>query len=498
MDFGSMLSNLAVNAGGSQIAGVEQAQRVANVEDTRAQTQMRQMQALSMKQEMADKADAATDLKAGMSTVQGGIKTQEDIIKGATATMNIAAQKGRYTEVKAMEDLIKGAQTEIKASTDAVAADRQAKAEDAGRTALSYQENPTPAAAAEVVRKAIAAGVPVEEIPPSTDKKSFDRWVDSLPGKARSVEKATEYKQAKDKAEADRIEKAREADQRNAAILEGQRSTAEARESNRLTQQMIAANKLAETARHNEAVEAEKNRQAEAKETAKASKGAKVGLNEQKVSDTVIRNSAQGVRVLQNMLELPGSAAQSLFAKIKDTNLTDSLIRTGGNIMTTEADQMVTAIGAEMGVIVGQVVTAGSGRGAALPIVDSFQKMTTPQKGDSQHMKLLRIANAGEILKLELKNITPGATEELEKSRTDMIKFLDGLPSTKDVIRTMPAGGRQQTMQQFMDLSKQASALQVKASALPREGEAAQRTGETKVVGNVTYHKTATGGWEHD
>ena len=64
MDFGSMMSDLAVGAGRSQIAGAEQMQRQAQAEDTRAQAQVRQMQALAMKQDMSEREGMAAEAKA--------------------------------------------------------------------------------------------------------------------------------------------------------------------------------------------------------------------------------------------------------------------------------------------------------------------------------------------------------------------------------------------------------------------------------------------------
>lgn len=404
MDFGSAMSQIAVEGGRAQIAGVEQAQRVANVEDTRAQTQLRQMQALAMKQEMTDKADAATDLKAGMSTVQGGIKTQEDIIKGATATMNIAAQKGRYSEVKAMEDLIKGAQTEIKATTDAVAADRQAKAEDAGRTALSYQENPTPAAAAEVVRKAIAAGVPVEEIPPSTDKKSFDRWVDSLPGKARSVEKATEYKQAKDKAEADRIEKAREADQREKNHLLQIQATAAAQANADATRRLAIATVAASKAA---ADEARAERQA-ARDAEKA-KGLQLTAKQKDTSDAVAGMAHEGYRTLHGFNQMLAGTTAGAFQDLNAHTIVDSLMKVGGNVITPQDQQMFQTNAAGFGRAVLSAETAGIGRSPTAAQIIDMQRAVVPQEGDDYYTAAYKIATGNAIIlnRLETRHTNP-------------------------------------------------------------------------------------------
>ena len=352
--------------------------------------------------------------------------------------------------------------------------------------------NPTPAAAAEVVRNAIAAGVPVQEIPPSTDQKAFARFVDTLPGKARSVERATEFKQAKDKAEADREERIRHDKETEAARLESIRSTAASQANANATRQLAIATMSADRARAEEA-------KALLKSQSNASARGHIGLREQAISDLIIRNSAQGVRVIDNMMSVPGSAAQSLFTKISDGSLQGSLTKAGGNMITPEADQAVTAIGAEMGLVVGQVVTAGAGRGAALPIVESFQKMTTPQAGDTPLMKVMRLANAGEIMRLELKNIPPGSTDELEESRQNMKDFLGKLPTTKQVLKMMPDAEREHSMGQYMDIVKKSTEMVVKGKELAAtETKPAERTGETKTLNGITYHKNARGGWEQD
>ena len=404
MDFGSMLSDLAVNAGQTQIAGVEQQQRVANLADTKAQTQMRQMQALSMKQEMDDKIGAAADLKAGMGTVQGGIKTQEDIIKGATATMNLAAQKGRFTEVKAMEELIKGAQGEIKATTDAAIAEKQAKAETAGRSALTYQDNPTPAAAAQVVRDAIAAGVPVEEIPPSTDQKAFSRFVDSLPGKARSVEKATEFKQAKEKAEADRIERAREADLREATRLEGIRSAAEGREQNNQTRKLIASLALAERAREADA----RQERADARAAEKA-KGLQLTAKQKDTSDAVAGMAHEGYRTLHGFNQMLAGTTAGAFQDLNAHTITDSLMKVGGNIITPQDQQMFQTNAAGFGRAVLSAETAGIGRSPTAAQIIDMQRAVVPQEGDDYYTAAYKIATGNAIIlnRLETRHTNP-------------------------------------------------------------------------------------------
>ena len=470
MDLGSMMGDLITNAGHAQIAGAQQEMRQAQADDTRAQAQMRQMSALSMKQDVADRKAITDETKASSEEFQRSSKTSADIQKLANAKEGSAIAHNQFGMAKEYGEMAKMAEAEQQTALKNKAEEAHQKNEGVANTAAAYEANPSTENAKALAAQAAAAG---QQNIPATGTPEFASWAVAQKTAAMDSAKRLEWSQK----EADIKEKQKETErshQANEAIrLEGIRATALARE--QLEEGRNA--RAAETRVNKERLQLDREKwqseQADKKAATKAAGGAKVGAIEQKVSDTIIRNSAQGVRVIDNMLSVPSSAANSLFGSMKDVTLTDSLVRTGGNFLTKEADQEVTAIGAEMGVIIGQVVTAGSGRGASLPIIQSFQKMTTPQQGDTPHMKLMRLANAGEILQLELTNITPGATKELEDSRSRMLKFLDKLPTTKDVLRLTPAKERGQTMQQYADLQKKIGDTRGQASALPKETETA-------------------------
>lgn len=473
MDFGSALSNLAVNAGQSQIAGVAFA-------DAQATSQMHQMQALAMKKHVEDQAAIQEESKQLTADFRRSAQTADDTLKWARQMSAISLAHGDFEAASNYEAAEKSALDEKKRLLDTAAEETKMRGEGAAKAAFNYMDNPTPEAAQQLALAAQRAGVDPKTIPPA-DAPAFATWAQGMTKQGMDTAKRIELKQKDDEFRLRQTEiaaeKARADETRRMQI----RETAAAR----AAAERDRADRNAEIARHNQEMEAISKMRLEDKEARDKAKGGKVGLNEQKVSDTIIRNSAQAVRVIDNMLSTPQSAAASLFSQIKGGNLTDSLVKAGGNLLTKEADQEVTAIGAEMGVIIGQIVTAGSGGRAALPIVQSFQQMTTPQVGDTPHMKLLRLANAAEIVKLELKNITPGATEELESSRKDMQKFLGDLPSTKDILKLLPQKDRQQTMSKYMDMVKQSGQLQAQAAALPKD------TG-----GSSSDSSTATsGGW---
>ena len=441
MDFGSMMSDVMIGAGQSQISGAEQQQRLANIEDTRAQTQMRQMQALAMKQEMDDKQNAAADMKTGMATVAGGIKTQEDIVKGATAAMTIAASKGNFAEVKVMEDLIGNANKEIKATTDVAIAEKQAKAETAGRSALAYQDNPTPAAAAEVVRNAIAAGVPVQEIPPSTDEKAFARFVETLPGKARSVEKATEFRQAKEKAEADREARITKDKADNEVRLEAIRSTAASQANANATRQLAIATMSADRARAAEAKQERDDRRAEEK-----AKGLQLTAKQKDTADAVAVMAHEGARSLHGFGKMEAGATTGAFVDLQGHTVEESLTKVGGRLVTGQQAQMFQTNAAGFGRAVLSAETVGIGRSPTAAQIDDIHRAVTPQEGDTYYTAAYKLATGNAIIlnRLETRHTNPDPKVEAQLTKDEAyMRTLATPEQVYDAAQKDPKGKRE-------------------------------------------------------
>lgn len=493
MDFGAILGNLATGAGAVQIATVEQEQRQATADNTKAEAQIHQMSALTMKQDAAARQKTQTEMASATKAFQDGAKTDSDILQFSMKGAATAMANNQFDLAKGYEEMGKLAEGNLKTVAETRAKEQAAASNKLGETAMDYVAAPSEAGAQALVDAAIKSGKDPKTIPARTDP-AFASWAQMQTTEGPANEKRVEAMR-KDAEIKEKQKETERADRANEALrLEHIQDVKAAQAQADATRQLAITTASADRARAEEA-------RAARREQSNASARGSVSKHEGFIADLTIKNAAQGVRVIDNMMSVPGSAVQSLFTKIADGSLSGALTKAGGNLFTPEADQAVTAIGAEMGLVVGQVVTAGAGRGAALPIVESFQKMTTPQAGDSPMMKVLRIANAGEILRLELKNIVPGGTPELEESRKEMMEFLGKLPSTKQILKAMasqPGAEKEQTMGEYMKMMKQSTELTTKGKeAAAAEKKSTERTGETKKIGDVTYYKTASGGWEH-
>jgi hypothetical protein len=387
MDFGSIMGNLATQAGYAQIAGTQQQQREANVEDTRAQASMRQMQVLAMKQEQTDRENLAADAKAGFDSVAGGIKTQADIAKGATAAATLAGQKGHYGAMIEMEKLAGHADEQARKQTSDHILEQQQQRETMSTAASDYMAAPSTEAAQNLLDKAAKAGVDVSKAPSVSDPK-FVSW-------AKEQEKAG----MTSKERAAFVEKQREFDIKAKEIEQKNRDLAQSRrehEANlallREGQQQFRQMQLQMQQERLELQRTEAQRKAEGK-------GKGMGVQAEGRLDTQAKMMSEGARSLRSMGQFKIDATASPFMDLKGHELTGAITRLGSNVITPADVQMFSVAGAGVGraVLVTETLGAGS-RAPSEAQIEGMQKTVTPQAGDTKATALYKMATGAAIL----------------------------------------------------------------------------------------------------
>jgi hypothetical protein len=417
MDFGQLISNAAVNAGNVMIAGAEQQQRQASAENTQAEARMRQMNALMMKQDMEEKKAITTEMAGANEEFGKGAKTDQEVMTYANKGAATAAAHGRFDLMKGYEDMAKSAETALKTSIENKAKETAALHSAVGSAAIDYVNMPSEEGATALRDAAVKAGVKPDSIPLRTDPQ-FASWAKGMQTYGLDSGKRIEHM---DK-EQDLKRQQEERERHNKEVEEQRRAAEVDKAAARETTKLLLQQGL------------EIRRQSMLDREERAKKGGEAGKVEQKISDGIIRNAAQVQRVLTTSIAATAKSSGSIFTHLGDGTLTEALVRSGTQAITPTDSKAMDSLQAEMGTVMAQILTAGSGRGPNMPLQESMQKLNQTLPTDPPIIKLFRLANAAEAVKLELDNIVPGGTPKLEENRQNMIKFFDKFPSTAELM----------------------------------------------------------------
>ena len=432
MDFGSIMGDLATNAGLGQIAGAQQQQRQAQADDTRAQAQMRQMSALSMKQDVADRKAITDETAAASDAFQKSAKTAADVQKLATTKEGAAMAHNQFDMAKSYGEMAKMAEAEQQSALKNKAEEVHQKNESVANAAGAYEAVPSTENAKALAEQAIAAG---QKNVPATGTPEFASWAVAQKTAAMDSGKKLEWaaKEADIKANQERLKQKQEQD--HADKLERERQTA-AYQSGVLDLKKTSLQLIAQgqQMRHEDAVA----RREEAAAKHATTDGSNIGKVEQRGADSLIRSSSQVRRVVDNMMATSIGASGGLFEHLKDETAAEALIKSGTLAITPQEDQMISAMGAEMGAIGAQMLTVGSGRGPNLALQTAVGSIATSKPTDPPLLKLFRLSNFAELAYQELRASPKGGTKELEEIRQDNMEAFRKLPSPSKLLRLVP------------------------------------------------------------
>lgn len=417
MDFASGLSALATNAGYALQAQQHQAQQQAQLDDTRAQVQIRQMQALGMRQELDDRKNREADAKEGFAGLGEGVKSLEGQLKGYENTAAIAASKGHFDTARQMELLARGVQTELKGQREAAYQDLAIKNESAGKAALEYQDNPTPEAAQAVVQKALAAGIPKEQIPPATDAQAFGRFARSLPTRAMSVEKSVTLKQQEAKATEDRNARTEAQRAEHERKLERDRETAAARGDSLEIKRLLARSLI--EAREGRGKNADGFRKTH---PAQVESGIQM----------IVGSAGEAMQALENIADMNKGTTGSMFSELQNHNLSDALVRGGTQALTPERQKLYDTMLGGLSTEMVRVLTGGGGRGGTQAMADELRKVLRVEPTDSEGLAMFKLINGVGMLRNRLHFLDNSDSPKMKGLQAELEEKFKSYPTTKE------------------------------------------------------------------
>ena len=418
MDFGSMLSTLATNAGNSQIYGVQQQQREANLEATQTSNAIQQMALLTHQQDFEGRKAVAADMAVMAKDFQQGAKTQQDVLKLATTGAATALTRNQFGLAKEYEDMAKLAEGNLKSQVEVKAREVQASREASSTLAADYLANPTPDTAQQLAQAALRAGVAPQAIPLSNSPQ-FAAFAKSQLGASKDGERRLEHmdkeSDIKDKATA----RAEEFKQREQDRALQRSSIALQREQNN----MFKREQL------------DRLRANDEERRAKAAAGGPEHLTAQgeNTVEGVTAATGEAIRGLRIIGDMSTAEKSSAFAGLHGDGVMSSLTRVGGNVVTPQSSQMYTTATQGLGMEIGRVLTLGGGRGITQAQIDEFQQMIQARPGDTEYTAMFKFANAADILRNRLETLPDSRIKKVRDQQNAYMKELERIPRPGEV-----------------------------------------------------------------
>ena len=368
MDFGSMMSNLAIGAGQSMISGAEQQQRQASADDTRAQAQMRQMSAMTMKQDLADRKSVSDETQAAQATFQQSQKTASDVQKLATAKEGAALSHNQFGMAKEYADMARMAEAEQKTALQNKAEEVHQLNEGVAQAASAYSDVPSTENAKALAEQATRAGQ--KNIPP-TGTPEFASWATGQKMAAMDSGKKLEWVQKEADVKARQTETERHNKETEAARLDGIRSAAQGREMLEAGRQERAA--LARVEKEKLQFEREKFAAGQAEKKASGGAG-KLSAPEKLIATHVAGGMSFLGGELENLDAFKASDTSGVFAGLTGSTAPEKLVATGAQAITPAVSQMLHSSYLNMGrAVIGMEVATLGGRYPSAPQLDKYQ-----------------------------------------------------------------------------------------------------------------------------
>jgi len=426
MDFGTIMGSIGEAAGRTQIAGTQQDMRQAQAEDMRAQAQMRQMSALTMQQDVADRKAIGDETRAATEEFQRSQKTAADVQKLATVREGAAISHNQFDMAKSYGEMAKMAETEQKTALENKAKERHDQNEGVAQAAQAYEVAPTVENARLLANRATAAGQ--QNIPP-VGTPAFASWAVGQKTAAMDSGKLLEWQQKEKDIKAARELKEQDLKDKHEMALQKQRDIVEERlakhEDKRILMSIMQAG---QQQRHEDA----QARIAAAKEKANASRqadGDKLTSAERTMVTGVVGAVGEATRGIRNVLAMPPNEVAGAFSALHKDNVMASLAAVGGNTVTPESTQMYTATTRGIGMEIGRALTLGGGRGVTQAQINEFEAMVQAQPGDTEFTAMYKLSNAADILKNRLETLPNSPIKKVREEQDKYMAELNKIPS---------------------------------------------------------------------
>ena len=407
---GGGFTSAVAAAGNAILSGKELQQRDDEIQLQKQQMAMGQLALANAQRQQQTQATVGAFLS---SEAQKDASSFTDPAKSAQLYEKaavLALQGGDFVSANEMGELAKGKMQEAKEQLVVAAQQKHQKQEDLAATADDYSTNPTPEGAKDLMRKAIDAGVNPTSIPmPGTPQ--WGTWVNSqkqaaMDSKSRAelAERANEFTQ--------RQQQQKEEFQIRQADLQAQR-------------QQNAMLKEAMVGIARDRLDVEKQRAAAPhKETAQQ-------IN---TMQGVIGSAAEAARGLRVVGAMASDQTSGPFQGLNNGTILDSVAKTGGNILTTENQQIYHTATAGLGLEVARTLTLGGGRSANQATIKELQDVITAHPGDTNGTALFKYANAVDIVRNRLESLPTPSDAEMAGKREDLLKQLAKVPTPEQVL----------------------------------------------------------------
>ena len=407
------LTNLGLAAGRNLLYGQEFQEKQEDIQLKKQQLQMGQlaMQQAQRQQQTQQAVGSflASEQAKDQATITDPAKSAQMYEKAAA----LALQSGDFASANTMSEIAKGKLNEAKEQMQVQAQQQQVKKEALASAADAYATNPTADGAKDLMRKAVDAGVNPTSIPmPGTPQ--FASWVNAQQLASKTAaERADFLEKVQENRTKMAIEQQNHAD--NVALRrESMQQTAMLRES------MLSL---------------ERERLDIAK--AKAAAPAKESAQAQAANNAIIGSASEGLRGLRVVGALDSDQTAGPFQGLANGTILDAVAKTGGNILTSEDQQIYHTATAGLGLELARTMTLGGGRGANQATIDELQNVVTAHPGDTKATALFKYSNAASIIKNRLESMpTPGNKEQADK-RQKLLDDLNKIPEPQQILKVV-------------------------------------------------------------
>ena len=461
---GGTLGSIVAGAGNAIIAGKELQEQDENIQLKKQQIAMgalalqnaqRQQQTQQVVGQFLS-SEAAKD----QSNVTDPVKAAGMYEKGAA----MALQNGDFTSANEMGELAKGKLAEAKQQMAVQQQEQQQKKESLANAADDYAANPTPEGYKDLARKAIDAGANPTQIPmPGTPQ--FASWLNRQQLASKTAAQVADFTQKAYEMDANRREKQQEHQDNVALRQQSMQQTAMLREA------MLADRQ--------QALQMERERLD--LEEKKATAGPRQTAQQANMTQSIVASASEAVRGLRVVGAMANAQTEGPFQGLNNGTILDSVAKTGGNIMTSENQQMYHTATAGLGLEVGRALTLGGGRSANESTIRELQDVITAHPGDTNGTALFKYANATDIIRNRLESMATPADPEMASKREDLLKQLQKVPTPEQVLAVVKDPKQRQKMIAAQGSMADLSAKIVEESGAGTPGLPGPGTGNTPV-----------------
>lgn len=415
------LTNLGLAAGRSILIGQDMQAKQADIDLKKQQVAMGQIAVENAQRQQQTQQTVGSFLS---SEIARDNAAASDPVKSAQMYQRaegIALQGGDFTTANELGTLAKGKLQEAKEAIATVTAQKHQKNEDLANAADEFAANPTADGYRDLARKAAEAGQDPSRIPmPNTPQ--FATWLNQQ--KMAGMDS---------KARAEFTQKAYEADQNRQARIEAHNDNVALRQQ---SMQQTAMMREAMQSDRQARLQMERER-LNLEEKKYATQGTRQTSQQVAANNAIIGSAAESVRGLHVIGALDSDQTAGPFQGLAGGTILDVLAKTGGNVLTTQDQQLYHTATAGLGLELARTMTLGGGRGANQATINELQDVVTAHPGDTKATAVFKFANAADIIRNRLESMPTPQDPEQAGKRQKLLEELKKVPTPNQVIATV-------------------------------------------------------------